>query len=399
MAGTEGGHWTDLFILEPHQDRNDREYFRKECDSGLHKKWYFPYDISKLDGNRIAIGWMRASAEDDFEDETGFRVYKAPLPEIEKLTNDDLEKFFDIHISHHDEERNKVKFIGQTEGNNNKKCAFEDSVLVAKSGQADLEALAEQAATGTGTQAQRAEQLKTPHSTLYIASVSKGVQRDDTGLVKADSFKLNWNNLETKAEWKTGVRTKFSEIQDGEVPGTIALMKEEIYIPELGEPSIEGLLGEVIGKKKYNQYYDLNTGKNQNSPTLRGALSEIDTDEHKFGSNVTYGKVERKALKDKYKRFEGDYSTGMDLAIDRVVRQAAKDSKVKSRYNFKRVDTNERFKKKELSFFAGEGQVKETVEISTTAQGGGLSEESSAPTGVSPSSFEMAPIGTPGILY
>jgi hypothetical protein len=340
---------------------------------------------------------MAENRQDDFKDEFGAQPWKA---DIDKLSNDQLGDFFNIHISHHNENNNKVKFYGiKDDPEKSGKCVYERSITVAKSGQADLEALAEQAATGTGTQAQRAEQLKTPHSTLYIASVSKGVQRDDTGLVKADSFKLNWNNLETKAEWKTGVRTKFSEIQDGEVPGTIALMKEEIYIPELGEPSIEGLLGEVIGKKKYNQYYDLNTGKNQNSPTLRGALSEIDTDEHKFGSNVTYGKVERKALKDKYKRFEGDYSTGMDLAIDRVVRQAAKDSKVKSRYNFKRVDTNERFKKKELSFFAGEGQVKETVEISTTAQGGGLSEESSAPTGDSLSSLGMARRGTPGGVY
>jgi hypothetical protein len=361
-GGTEGGHWTDLFILE--MSGKDKERFRNECGKSG-KKRYFAYDISGLDGNRVAIGWMRENAQDAFKDEFGSQPWKY---DIDTLSNDQLGEFFDIHISHHNEEKNKVKFINRRDDGDGKECAFEDFIYVDKSGQAASEAWAE-------TLAAVPEQLKTPHSTLYIASVSEGVRRDDAGLIKTDSFKLNWNNLETKAEWKTGVRTKFSEIQDGEVPGTIALMREQIYIPDLENPPAEEDTthpGGAISAEQYNQYYDLNTGKSQKSPTLRTAY--VNQSEHKIGFNVTYGRPERSALKGKYKRFEGDYSTGMDLAIDRVVRQAVKDSKVKSRYNFKRVDTNERFKKKELSFFAGEGQVKETVEISTTAQRGGLSD-------------------------
>ena len=55
----------------------------------------------------------------------------------------------------------------------------------------------------------------------------------------------------------------------------------------------------------------------------------------------------------------------MDLAIDAIVNAARSQMKTKSKYNFKKVDTNKRFKRKNLSLFSEEGRMAETIGVTT----------------------------------
>tara|TARA_R110000765_G_scaffold400672_1_gene495775 strand:- start:3367 stop:4494 length:1128 start_codon:yes stop_codon:yes gene_type:complete len=213
----------------------------------------------------------------------------------------------------------------------------------------------ETAVAESAAAAERAAAAAEPHSALYISSMSQTIRLNrKTGLISQNSFRLKWNDMRYPENWTDDVKNEYNAIQNGEESGTIAIIKENIY---LGSD----------GHKSYNLYYDLNTGPAQKAPTLERELDGFTSfsDSSSAIFNVSYGRVEKSALEAKYKRFEGTYSRGMDLAIDAIVNAARSQMKTKSKYNFKKVDTNKRFKRKNLSLFSEEGRMAETIGVTT----------------------------------
>ena len=205
--------------------------------------------------------------------------------------------------------------------------------------------------------AERAANAAEPGSALYISSMSRAIRLNrKTGLIAQDSFRLKWNDMRYPEAWSTEVTNEYNTIQNGEKPGTIALIRDNIYMPSGDVPKI------------WNLYYDLNTGAAQKSPRLLNPYTDVDG--LLFSAPgfflITYGTVEKDALETKYKRFEGTYDRGMELAIDDLVNRAISQLRTKSKYNFKKVDTNKRFRKKNLSLFSEQRRPTETMGISAT---------------------------------
>jgi len=212
--------------------------------------------------------------------------------------------------------------------------------------------------------AERSTRDEEAHSALYLSSMSTTVSFGAvTGLIAGSSFALTWNDLEYPDLWSQSVLQQFNAIQDGDAPGAISLIKENIYIPNSGEG------GSSSGEKEYNIYYDYNTGKQQRAPTF--TMHDFDkafSEEETRAWDVSYGKQEEAALKAKYKRYQGNsYKEGMSLALDSVVLAAISQIRIKSKYNFKKVDTNRRFRKKNLSLFSESGRPTEMGGVTTTA--------------------------------
>ena len=201
-----------------------------------------------------------------------------------------------------------------------------------------------------------------PHSALYLSSMSKTMRIvSKTGLIAQDSFRLKWNDMRYPAFWSQEVTQKYNEIQSGADPGKIAIIKNNIYIPR----SESG-----TGYGSYNLFYDLNTGMKQMAPHVerrRNSDGGVDsfTETETATCDVYYGRVEGDALEDKYKRFSGDYGEAMDSAIDGMVNDAISQMRTKSKYNFRRVDTNKSFKRRNLSLFFGESQSTEALKVTT----------------------------------
>ena len=193
----------------------------------------------------------------------------------------------------------------------------------------------------------------TPHTTLSFSSMSDTTGfSEESGLIRQGSFALKWNDFSTPKLWSTGVKLQYVALQGGNIPGSIAVIRENIYLPPGYHDDPHS------NAKTFNMYYDLNTGAHQKGPTYaRRRRLEKPT------FRVLYGDVEHEAPK--YKRFEGTYSQGMDFAIDSIVQTAIKTMRTKSRHNFKKIDTNQRFRKRNLSLFSKETQATETVEVST----------------------------------
>ena len=220
----------------------------------------------------------------------------------------------------------------------------------------------ETAVAESAARTERAAAAAEPHSALYISSMSQTIRLNrKTGLIAQDSFRLKWNDMRYPENWSQEVTQKYNEIQSGADPGKIAVIKNNIYIPH----SESG-----AGYNSYNLFYDLNTGMKQMAPHVErqqkldggvDSFSETET----ATCDVYYGRVEGDALEDKYKRFSGDYSTAMDSTIDGIVNDAISQMRTKSKYNFKRVDTNKKFRRKNLSLFSEEGRMTEAIEVTT----------------------------------
>jgi len=215
----------------------------------------------------------------------------------------------------------------------------------------------ETAVAEAAAEAERAANAAEPGSALYISSMSRAIRLNrKTGLIAQDSFRLKWNDMRYPEAWSTEVTNEYNTIQNGEKPGTIALIRDNIYMPSGDVPKI------------WNLYYDLNTGAAQKSPRVLNPYTDVDG--LLFSAPgfflITYGTVEKDALETKYKRFEGTYDRGMELAIDDLVNRAISQLRTKSKYNFKKVDTNKRFRKKNLSLFSEQRRPTETMGISAT---------------------------------
>ena len=215
----------------------------------------------------------------------------------------------------------------------------------------------ETAVAEAAARAERAANAAEPGSALYISSMSRAIRLNrKTGLIAQDSFRLKWNDMRYPEAWSTEVTNEYNTIQNGEKPGTIALIRDNIYMPSGDVPKI------------WNLYYDLNTGAAQKSPRVLNPYTDVDG--LLFSAPgfflITYGTVEKDALETKYKRFEGTYDRGMELAIDDLVNRAISQLRTKSKYNFKKVDTNKRFRKKNLSLFSEQRRPTETMGISAT---------------------------------
>jgi len=212
-------------------------------------------------------------------------------------------------------------------------------------------------------QAMTSAKLNTPRTTLYVASMSKAIVLEGaTGLIGADSFRLKWNNLEAIPDWDPSTHRKWLAIQKGDAPGgSIGIIKENLYLPVEDSPDI---WNPVV--KYFNTFSSLNTGKQQEDPTLSRIAAETPTFEVSY--NPRPGAMgETKGLKDKYQRFEGaTYHQGVDLAINTIVEAALKGTKLQSKYNFKKADTNKKFNTNKLSLFSEAGRMPESVEVSTT---------------------------------
>jgi hypothetical protein len=198
--------------------------------------------------------------------------------------------------------------------------------------------------------------LNEPHSMMFIASMSDSIQLDtETGLIKQDTFRLKWNNLETVPEWAHGVRNQYIAIKKGEVTGSVAIIKNNIYLPP------------ADNYKSFNIYGDLNTGQFQKPPTLtRLPGREVPTFRISYGDRGDRA-GESAALKRKYQRFEGNSTRAMVVAIDGIVDAAIKGIRAPSKYTFKKIDSNTRFKRENLSLLGGSSTVPENIEVSTTS--------------------------------
>ena len=249
----------------------------------------------------------------------------------------------------------KIQFWREDTDDDDKGCRKYVSETIDKI--VDEEALEEAAEAA----ALREEIERDPHATLYVASMNVSIN-SETGLINQGAFKLRWNDLEKVSEWRSGVKSKYIAIQKGEVEdNSVALMREQVWLPP------------VWDFKTYNSYADLNTGKHQQSPTVRRLptphrhRSDLPTFRVSYGnSNAPVG--EERGLKNKYKRFSGRaYPIGMALAIDDIVKVAMKGMRPKSEFNFKQVDTNTRFQKEFLSLFNERATATETVDTTTSA--------------------------------
>lgn len=183
-----------------------------------------------------------------------------------------------------------------------------------------------------------------------------------TGLIQKGSFRLKWNNLDDTSDWDTGTKNQYSKLENNELSGTIALVKDIIT---------------VGGSESYNFYSTLNTGESQRDPTLSlgihpdgGSGMTVEILAGGGWTDITYGSVEEEAIKEKYKRYTGgDYSAGLGEAINDLVQQVIDSSiKIQAKYNFKKVNTNRAFRKKNVTIFPDEmgAEIEDTQTATST---------------------------------
>ena len=170
-------------------------------------------------------------------------------------------------------------------------------------------------------------------STMYFASLGDATEfNTESGLILNGTFNLKWNNFEGTAEWNDGTKGRYNSIEDGEVPGTITVIKENVY--------------DNTTTAAYNTFYDLNTGQSQTSPTITliGGSGQKEF-------SVEYGSVEATAIQDKYKRYDGSWNDAVDGMIDGMV-QAAIDGSYQSKavLNFKKTKVKD-FKEETITAF------------------------------------------------
>ena len=171
-------------------------------------------------------------------------------------------------------------------------------------------------------------------SAMYFASLGDETEiNTDSGLIRNGTFNLKWNNFEGTAEWNSGTKGRYNSIEDGEVPGTITVIKENVY--------------DNITTAAYNTFYDLNTGQSQTSPTI----TQYDWPTGEIEFSVEYGSVEATAIQDKYKRYDGSWNDAVDGMIDGMV-QAAIDGSYQSKavLNFKKTKVKD-FKEETITAF------------------------------------------------
>jgi len=84
--------------------------------------------------------------------------------------------------------------------------------------------------------------------------------------------------------------------------------------------------------------------------------------------DVFYGEVEENAIKDKYNDYNGNLSQYISDLLDKLVTKAVTGlNQSKSKYTFKRIDTNRKFKKINASAFAKDKRAEEPESVEASA--------------------------------
>jgi|3_EtaG_2_1085321.scaffolds.fasta_scaffold33136_2 hypothetical protein len=181
---------------------------------------------------------------------------------------------------------------------------------------------------------------------------------DDFGLLT--SLDLHWNELgaDPMITWDENVRASYEAIEAGDISGVVVIGKQVL---------------ESATETWEKKIYSINTGANQVDPSLT-----LDTTNTIIPGVTTptfvvdYGTqgVEKSALEAKYKKYDSDdYETAVEAQgiAPLVAGVAANIIKTKSKYNFKKVDTNREFLTRNLTAFQGHiakvGEIERLIEI------------------------------------
>ncbi len=184
-------------------------------------------------------------------------------------------------------------------------------------------------------------------STISFASLADDVEfNGDTGLIRNGKFDLKWNNIESSAAWDDDTKGRYNSIEEGDVSGSIAIIKENVY--------------DNTTAAAFNTFYDLNTGQNQTSPTITLVGG---TGGKEF--TVEYGSIEETAIEEKFKRYDSDWNSDVEGMIDELVQKAIDGSyQTRAGLNFKKTRVKD-FKEKNITVFVNETMEGTTEELTS----------------------------------
>ena len=221
------------------------------------------------------------------------------------------------------------------------KFRYSGSAFALKGGMAEDYTGEEEGTDGsTGT-------TSTSTSDLYVSTLDDSVDVGaDTDLITEGNFDVHWANLDSRDNWDEGSKNQYNNIEDGEVSGFMFIQKEHIKVDDT----------------TYKNYSPVNTGPSQGNPAVTTTMGYSNT------FNVQYSTVEENAIKDKYNHYDGEFKDHMHQQVSNLVRKAVGGlNQAKSRYTFKKIDTNRKFKEINVSAFAKDEAATESVEVTTEA--------------------------------
>jgi len=192
----------------------------------------------------------------------------------------------------------------------------------------------------------------TSTSDFYVSTLDDSVNIGaDTDLITEGNFDVHWANLDSRDNWDEGSKNQYNNIEDGEVSGFMFIQKEHI--------KVDGTT--------YKNYSPVNTGPSQGDPVVTHSGRDESLDEGVV-FDVQYSTVEENAIKDKYNHYDGEFKDHMHQQVSNLVRKAVGGlNQAKSRYTFKKIDTNRKFKEINVSAFAKDEAATESVEVTTEA--------------------------------
>ena len=192
----------------------------------------------------------------------------------------------------------------------------------------------------------------TSTSDLYVSTLDDSVDVGaDTDLITEGNFDVHWANLDSRDNWDEGSKNQYNNIEDGEVSGFMFIQKEHI--------KVDGTT--------YKNYSSVNTGPSQGDPVVTHSGRDESLDEGVV-FDVQYSTVEENAIKDKYNHYDGEFKDYLHQQVSNLVRKAVGGlNQAKSRYTFKKIDTNRKFKEINVSAFAKDEAATESVEVTTEA--------------------------------
>jgi hypothetical protein len=206
----------------------------------------------------------------------------------------------------------------------------------------------------------------TSTSDFYVSTLDDSVDIGaDTDLITEGNFDVHWANLDSRDNWDEGSKNQYNNIEDGEVSGFMFIQKEHIKVDDT----------------TYKNYSPVNTGPSQGNPAVTTTMGYSNT------FNVQYSTVEENAIKDKYNHYDGEFKDHMHQQISNLVRKAVGGlNQAKSRYTFKKIDTNRKFKEINVSAFAKDEVAIESMPVAT--------ETTTAMTPTAPTTPSSTPAGS-----